>query len=160
MRLWTQARQMGWHASRCMAAHVLSEPIELDFCFELFSHVTKFFNYKVSNGQQYILKYNQHVNHLQCTKYVFLLPLRHIKVISQFSLPLGSFAVCVSMTSCPLLILQVVLLGKFNGQGLGPDHELLVRCTKGHEYVKVTLKWNICHSAMLVYMQISLGHDS
>lgn len=38
---------MGWYAGRCMAAHVLAEPIELDFCFELFSHITKFFNYKV-----------------------------------------------------------------------------------------------------------------
>lgn len=47
MRLWTQARQMGWYAGRCMAACALSEPIELDFCFELFSHITKFFNYKV-----------------------------------------------------------------------------------------------------------------
>lgn len=47
MRLWTQARQMGWYAGRCMAAHALSEKIELDFCFELFSHITKFFNYKV-----------------------------------------------------------------------------------------------------------------
>lgn len=47
MRLWTQARQMGWYAGRCMAAQVLSEPIELDFCFELFSHITQFFNYKV-----------------------------------------------------------------------------------------------------------------
>lgn len=42
---------------------------------------------------------------------------------------------CFRMTSCPAP--QVVLLGKFNAQGLGPDHELLVRCTKGHEYVKV-----------------------
>lgn len=49
MRLWTQARQMGWYAGRCMAAQILSEPVELDFCFELFSHITKFFNYKVSN---------------------------------------------------------------------------------------------------------------
>uniref|UniRef100_A0A3Q1ED38 Pyridine nucleotide-disulphide oxidoreductase domain 1 n=1 Tax=Acanthochromis polyacanthus TaxID=80966 RepID=A0A3Q1ED38_9TELE len=79
MRLWTQARQMGWYAGRCMAAEALSEPIELDFCFELFSHITKFFNYKV------------------------------------------------------------VLLGKFNGQGLGPDQELLLRCTKGQEYVKVMI---------------------
>ncbi len=39
---------MGWYAARCMAADVLEEPIELDFCFELFSHITKFFNYKVS----------------------------------------------------------------------------------------------------------------
>lgn len=47
MRLWTQARQMGFYAARCIAAHVLEEAIELDFCFELFSHITRFFNYKV-----------------------------------------------------------------------------------------------------------------
>ncbi|XP_068611348.1 pyridine nucleotide-disulfide oxidoreductase domain-containing protein 1 [Brachionichthys hirsutus] len=90
MRLWTQARQMGWYAGRCMAAHVQSEPIELDFCFELFSHVTKFFNYKV------------------------------------------------------------VLLGKYNGQGLGPDHELLVRCTKGREFVKVVLREGRMVGAVLI----------
>lgn len=90
MRLWTQARQMGWHAARCMAAHAMSEPIELDFCFELFSHITKFFNYKV------------------------------------------------------------VLLGKFNGQGLGPDHELLVRITKGQEYVKVVLSGGRMVGALLI----------
>ncbi|TKS90994.1 Pyridine nucleotide-disulfide oxidoreductase domain-containing protein 1 [Collichthys lucidus] len=90
MRLWTQARQMGWYTGRCMAAHVLSEPIELDFCFELFTHITKFFNYKV------------------------------------------------------------VLLGKFNGQGLGPDQELLVRCTKGQEYVKVVLRGGRMVGAVLI----------
>lgn len=90
MRLWTQARQMGFYAGRCMAAHVLSETIELDFCFELFSHITKFFNYKV------------------------------------------------------------VLLGKFNAQGLQPDHELLVRCTKGHEYVKVVLSGGRMVGAVLI----------
>uniref|UniRef100_A0A3P8SRU7 Pyridine nucleotide-disulfide oxidoreductase domain-containing protein 1 n=1 Tax=Amphiprion percula TaxID=161767 RepID=A0A3P8SRU7_AMPPE len=90
MRLWTQARQMGWYAGRCMAAEVLSEPIELDFCFELFSHITKFFNYKV------------------------------------------------------------VLLGKFNGQGLGPDQELLVRCTKGQEYVKVVVSGGRMVGAVLI----------
>ncbi|XP_041833753.1 pyridine nucleotide-disulfide oxidoreductase domain-containing protein 1 isoform X2 [Melanotaenia boesemani] len=90
MRLWTQARQMGWYAGRCMAANVLSETIELDFCFELFSHVTKFFNYKV------------------------------------------------------------VLLGKFNAQGLGSDHELLVRCTKGQEYVKLVLSRGRMVGAVLI----------
>uniref|UniRef100_A0A665X700 Pyridine nucleotide-disulfide oxidoreductase domain-containing protein 1 n=1 Tax=Echeneis naucrates TaxID=173247 RepID=A0A665X700_ECHNA len=90
MRLWTQARQMGWYAGRCMVSHILSEPVELDFCFELFSHITKFFNYKV------------------------------------------------------------VLLGKFNGQGLGSNHELLVRCTKGHEYVKVVLSGGRMVGAVLI----------
>ncbi|XP_072530299.1 pyridine nucleotide-disulfide oxidoreductase domain-containing protein 1 isoform X2 [Salminus brasiliensis] len=90
MRLWTQARQMGWYAARCIAADVLGEDIELDFCFELFSHITKFFNYKV------------------------------------------------------------VLLGKFNAQGLGSDHELLVRCTKGQEYVKVVLSGGRMMGAVLI----------
>lgn len=90
MRLWTQARQMGWYAARCIAAEVSGEAIELDFCFELFSHITKFFNYKV------------------------------------------------------------VLLGKFNAQGLGLDHELLVRCTKGQEYVKVVLSGGRMVGAVLI----------
>uniref|UniRef100_A0AAY4BAK9 Pyridine nucleotide-disulfide oxidoreductase domain-containing protein 1 n=1 Tax=Denticeps clupeoides TaxID=299321 RepID=A0AAY4BAK9_9TELE len=90
MRLWTQARQMGWYAGRCMAADVLGEPIELDFCFELFTHVTKFFNYKV------------------------------------------------------------VLLGKYNAQGLGQNHELLVRCSKGMEYVKVVLSGGRMMGAVLI----------
>ncbi|KAJ8269003.1 hypothetical protein COCON_G00116100 [Conger conger] len=90
MRLWTQARQMGWFAARCIGADLLDEPIELDFCFELFSHITKFFNYKV------------------------------------------------------------VLLGKFNAQGLGQDHELLIRCTKGEEYVKVVLRQGRMVGAVLI----------
>ncbi|XP_066561715.1 pyridine nucleotide-disulfide oxidoreductase domain-containing protein 1 isoform X1 [Amia ocellicauda] len=90
MRLWTQARQMGWYAARCMAADALGEPIELDFCFELFSHITKFFNYKV------------------------------------------------------------VLLGKYNAQGLGRDHELMVRCTKGMEYVKLVLRGGRMVGAVLI----------
>lgn len=47
MRLWSQARQMGAYAAKCMAAKNKNEDISLDFCFELFEHVTKFFNYKV-----------------------------------------------------------------------------------------------------------------
>ncbi|KAK2163014.1 hypothetical protein LSH36_87g02048 [Paralvinella palmiformis] len=73
MRLWSQARQMGAHAAQCMVADSSGENITLDFCFELFAHVTKFFNYKV------------------------------------------------------------VLLGRFNGQGLGEDQELLVRVSEGSQ---------------------------
>ncbi|XP_077196275.1 pyridine nucleotide-disulfide oxidoreductase domain-containing protein 1 [Paroedura picta] len=90
MRLWTQARQMGWYAAKCMAANALGEPAEMDFSFELFAHVTKFFNYKV------------------------------------------------------------VLLGKYNGQGLGSDHELLLRCTKGQEYVKVVMQNGRMMGAVLI----------
>ncbi|KAM3926685.1 pyridine nucleotide-disulfide oxidoreductase domain-containing protein 1 isoform 2-T2 [Leptodactylus fuscus] len=90
MRLWSQARQMGCYAAKCMAAERRRENIEMDFCFELFAHVTKFFNYKV------------------------------------------------------------ILLGKYNGQGLGGDHELLLRCTKGQEYVKVVLQGGRMMGAVLI----------
>lgn len=48
MRLWTQARQMGAYAAKCMIAEENKMEIPMDFCFELFAHVTKFFNYKVT----------------------------------------------------------------------------------------------------------------
>ncbi|XP_065287601.1 pyridine nucleotide-disulfide oxidoreductase domain-containing protein 1 isoform X1 [Dermacentor albipictus] len=47
-RLWTQARQMGHWAGTCMAAHWSVEPDPLaDARFDLFSHVTRFFGYRV-----------------------------------------------------------------------------------------------------------------
>ena len=49
MRLWTQARQMGAYAAKCMVAHTQETSITMDFCFELFAHVTKFFGYKVGS---------------------------------------------------------------------------------------------------------------
>lgn len=90
MRLWTQARQMGYYAAKCIAAEVSGESIELDFCFESFAHVTKFFNYKV------------------------------------------------------------VLLGKYNAQGLGTDHELLLRCTRGQEYLKLVMQNGRMKGAVLI----------
>lgn len=90
MRLWSQARQMGIYSAMCMVADDRKEDIHLDFCFELFAHVTKFFNYKV------------------------------------------------------------ILLGKYNAQGLGSDHELLLRVTKDEEYVKVVLQDGRMQGAVLI----------
>ena len=48
MRLWTQARQMGAYAGQCMV-HAWEDKgakKDLDFCFEMFTHATKFFGYK------------------------------------------------------------------------------------------------------------------
>ena len=81
MRLWTQARQMGMYAAQCMEVSVRTERREkkdLDFCFEMFTHATKFFGYKV------------------------------------------------------------ILLGLFNGQK-DIDYEVLLRVTKGKEYVKCVM---------------------
>lgn len=47
MRLWTQARQMGSYAGRCMVESKRGEETIVDFCFEMFTHVTRFFGYKV-----------------------------------------------------------------------------------------------------------------
>lgn len=90
MRLWSQARQMGAYAARCMVAAVSGEQVVMDFCFELFAHITTFFRFKV------------------------------------------------------------VLLGKFNGQGLDDDYEVLLRVTKGEEYVKVILQNGRMMGAVLI----------
>lgn len=46
---------MGWYAAKCMAAANLGQSIDMDFSFELFAHVTKFFNYKVRWLREWIL---------------------------------------------------------------------------------------------------------
>lgn len=89
MRLWTQARQMGAYAAKCMVSEINNMEISMDFCFELFAHVTRFFNHKV------------------------------------------------------------VLLGKYNAQGLGNDYELLLRIDDD-EFVKVVLSNNRMQGALLI----------
>ena len=55
MRLWSQARQMGAYAAKCMVAHTQGDDVTQDFCFELFAHITRFFNYKVSAHAQKVV---------------------------------------------------------------------------------------------------------
>jgi len=90
MRLWTQARQMGMYAAKSMAASLAGEEVIQDFCFELFSHVTHFFGYKV------------------------------------------------------------VLLGLYNGQTLDGQYEVLLRVTKGMEYIKLVMKDGKMQGAILI----------
>ncbi|KRT79338.1 FAD dependent oxidoreductase [Oryctes borbonicus] len=57
MKLWTQARQMGCYAAKCMSGALNKEEILQDFCFEIFTHTTRLFGYKVIllglyNGQK------------------------------------------------------------------------------------------------------------
>ncbi|KAH8273802.1 hypothetical protein KR044_000713 [Drosophila immigrans] len=44
----------------------------------------------------------------------------------------------------------VVLLGRFNGQALGRDYELLVRCTRNKEYIKFVLQNGRLRGAILI----------
>lgn len=91
MRLWTQARQMGMMAGKSMTAALAGEQIYQDFCFELFSHVTKLYGY------------------------------------------------------------QVVLLGKFNGQGYENNEiELLFRITPNQEFIKFVLRNGRLVGALLI----------
>lgn len=48
------------------------------------------------------------------------------------------------------ILLQVVLLGKYNAQGLGVDHELMLRCTRGQEYIKVVMHNGRMMGAVLI----------
>ncbi|CAL1528894.1 unnamed protein product [Lymnaea stagnalis] len=98
MRLWTQARQMGCYAAKCMVAAAKGEEISMDFCFELFAHATTFFKFKAIN----------------------------------------------------FFLLLVILLGRFNGQGLQNDYEVLLRVTKGKEYVKAILQNGRLVGAILI----------
>ncbi|KAF6025619.1 PYROXD1 [Bugula neritina] len=81
MRLWSQAKQMGAYAAKCMHKHTsqssisplslsYTPPIDMDICFELFSHVTQFFGFKVVllglyNGQG--LQSSEYTVHLRYT---------------------------------------------------------------------------------------------
>ncbi|KAK4880389.1 hypothetical protein RN001_008535 [Aquatica leii] len=90
MKLWTQARQMGCYAAKCMSAHSKNQDILQDFCFELFAHSTKLFGYKV------------------------------------------------------------ILLGLYNGQKLGRDYEIMLRTTKGSEYIKFIMQNHRLQGAILI----------
>ena len=43
-----------------------------------------------------------------------------------------------------------MLLGRYNGQGLGSDYELLLRCTPGVEYVKLVMQCGRVVGALFV----------
>jgi small subunit ribosomal protein S18b len=90
MRLWTQARQMGCYAARCMVDSLDNRETIQDFCFELFTHVTRFFGYKV------------------------------------------------------------ILLGLFNAQKLEKNYELMLRVTRGEEYVKLVVSEGKLQGAVLI----------
>lgn len=90
LRLWTQARQMAGMAAKSMHARVTSNEVLQDFCFELFTHCTTLFGYRV------------------------------------------------------------VLLGKYNGQGLGNDYEILIRTTPRLEYIKFVLQNGKLQGAILI----------
>ncbi|CAK1551677.1 unnamed protein product [Leptosia nina] len=90
LRLWTQARQMGGMAAKAMHARIVNEDVLQDFCFELFTHCTTLFGYRV------------------------------------------------------------VLLGKYNGQGLDKNYEILLRVTRGHEYIKFVLQNGKLQGAILI----------
>ncbi|CAG5009751.1 unnamed protein product [Parnassius apollo] len=90
LRLWTQARQMAGMAAKAMHARITNQEVLQDFCFELFTHCTTLFGYRV------------------------------------------------------------VLLGKYNGQGLGNDYEILLRTTPNVEYIKFVLQNGRLQGAILI----------
>jgi hypothetical protein len=67
MKLWSQARQTGDYAARCMHASLKNLHIDLDFSFEMFAHVTRFFNCQV------VLLGNYNSQKLEDKKYEILL---------------------------------------------------------------------------------------
>ncbi|XP_050307241.1 pyridine nucleotide-disulfide oxidoreductase domain-containing protein 1 [Anthonomus grandis grandis] len=75
MKLWTQARQMGAYAAKSMSGHLNGEEILQDFCFEIFTHSTKLFGYKVIllglyNGQKLGNQYEILVRTTKSVEYI------------------------------------------------------------------------------------------
>lgn len=61
MRLWTQARQLGFYSAKCITANIQNASPALYFNFDVFTHVTQFFGFRVIllglyNGQKLNLK--------------------------------------------------------------------------------------------------------
>ena len=44
---------MGAYSAQCMVADSNGEESDLDICFELFTHITKFFGYKVRSCKHF-----------------------------------------------------------------------------------------------------------
>ena len=124
MRLWTQALQMGNYAGKCIASHLTGEVILQDFCFELFTHTTKFFGHKV------ILLGNFHASGLDKADVEFLLRWgkgeEYIKVVLFREKMVG--AVLIGETGleemCENLILNQLDLRDLKDQILNPDIDM------------------------------------
>lgn len=123
MRLWTQARQMGMYAAKTMAASLAGEEVLQDFSFELFSHVTRFFGYKVVllglyNGQTLDGQYEVL---LRVTK-----DMEYIKLVMKDGKMQG--AVLIGETDleemCENLILNQLDLSAYGEDLLNPDIDI------------------------------------
>ena len=60
---------MGCYAAKCMAAAYKGEVIHMDFCFELFAHVTTFFNFKVNGYFVFFPLHNNNLNKIKVFEY-------------------------------------------------------------------------------------------
>ncbi|KAL0121741.1 hypothetical protein PUN28_006900 [Cardiocondyla obscurior] len=123
MRLWTQAHQMGRYAAKSIVSNFKCEEFLQDFCFELFTHVTKFFSYKVVllglfNGQT--LENNYEIL-LRVTKNQ-----EYVKIILQDGKMQG--AVLIGETNleemCENLILNQLDLSIYGEDLLNPDIDI------------------------------------
>lgn len=123
MRLWTQAHQMGRYAAKSMVSRLKGEDFLQDFCFELFTHVTKFFNYKVVllglyNGQTLGRDYEILLRVTKDQEYV--------KIILQDGRMQG--AVLIGETDleemCENLILNQLDLSVYGEELLNPDIDI------------------------------------
>lgn len=123
MKLWTQAHQMGRYAAKSMYSLNKNDDYYQDFCFELFTHVTKFFGYKVVllglyNGQKLN---NDYEILLRMTK-----DLEYIKLIIKNGKMQG--AVLIGDTDleemCENLILDQLDLSIYGEQLLDPDIDI------------------------------------
>uniref|UniRef100_A0A0K0D2N4 Pyr_redox_2 domain-containing protein n=1 Tax=Angiostrongylus cantonensis TaxID=6313 RepID=A0A0K0D2N4_ANGCA len=117
MRLWTQARQMGDYCARCM---MVNAKLDVDFCFELFTHTTSFFGYK---------------------SIVIVLSLNVIE---------DSLPISVLTSKHDIVFGQVVFLGDFKGERQLEGWYTIDRIIEGDQFVRCIMYNHRVVGAVLV----------
>lgn len=123
MKLWTQARQMGSYAAKSMYGAFINEEVLQDFCFEIFSHSTKLFGFKVIllglfNGQKLGTSYEILLRMTKNQEYVKFV-LENNKL--QGALLIGDTDL---EETCENLILNQLDLSPFGDDILNPDIDI------------------------------------
>lgn len=82
MRLWTQARQMGCYAAKCILSHIENQDPSIYFNFDCFTHCTSFFGYRVVLLGKFNGQFMDETRHRECEAIVRINPGRdYIKIL-------------------------------------------------------------------------------
>jgi NAD(P)H-nitrite reductase large subunit len=126
MRLWSQANQMGEYSARSMYLSSVNKENEiklLDFCFEMFAHITTFFDFKVILLGNYAAKNlgNDYELLIRCTEGV-----EYVKVVIHHGRMVGALLIGDTdlEETFENLILNQIDVSQFGEDLINPDIDI------------------------------------